>query len=176
MTAMIRAAVQTPAAPTEIARTHTDLEQWATLARYASEIARSMAGPAFIPDSLRVKNGQGTEELDLTIQNATGVILTGAELNLDPMAALRSIDIIRGVPAMRAIAVRALVQSRGHQMWLVESTETRAIMRGRRKGDTETQEGCGGPPTGRELRLLGRPTWRMPGQCWLPAHHPNSAG
>jgi hypothetical protein len=56
------------------------------------------------------------------------------------MAALRSIDVIHGTPGMRALALRALVLQRGHELWLVESTKTRCIYRGRRAGSEHVQE------------------------------------
>jgi hypothetical protein len=56
------------------------------------------------------------------------------------MAALRSIDVIppgSGSPALRAVALRALLQQHGHDLWVVESTDSRAIVRGRRSGEAE---------------------------------------
>jgi hypothetical protein len=143
---------------------HTDLESWATLARYAAEIARQLAPTPFVPDSLRVildkDKPTEREDLDGTAANATGVILAGAELNLEPIAALRSIDIIKGTPAMRSITLRAIVQAHGHRLWLVESTETRAIWRGIRRGETEVQESKWTTDRAQKLGLLGNRNWR----------------
>jgi hypothetical protein len=62
----------------------------------------------------------------------SAALLAGQELGFGPMASLRSIDIIKGTPALRAIALRALVQKHGHDIWVVESTAYRAIVRARR--------------------------------------------
>jgi hypothetical protein len=117
-----------PAPTTAPARELTTLQAWAIDADKAYRIAEQLAKSSFIPDTLRGKP-----------YDITAAILTGQELGLPPMAALRSMDIIYGVPALRAHAMRGLVQSRGHVVQLVESSDTRCVMRGRRRGDEEWQ-------------------------------------
>jgi hypothetical protein len=56
------------------------------------------------------------------------------------MAALKSMDVIFGTPGLRAHAMRGLVQSHGHEIELIESTDTVCRMRGRRKGKEVWQE------------------------------------
>lgn len=122
----------------------TGLVLWARKASAANGIAQSLARTPFVPESLRVyaKQEDPPEKHDqallATAANITAAILTGDEIGLQPMAAMRSIDIVKGTPAMRAHAMRALVQSRGHEIWPTEQTETRVIMHGRRKGDSNT--------------------------------------
>ena len=94
---------------------------WALEARQAGAIAVSLAKTSFVPASLRGKP-----------EDITAAILAGQELGLQPMATLRSMDVIQGTPALRAHAMRGLVQSRGHQVELVESSPVRCVMRGRR--------------------------------------------
>lgn len=105
------------------------LMQWAMEARQAEQIADALARSSFIPATLRGKP-----------QEITAAILAGQELGLPPMATLRSIDIINGTPGLRAHAMRGLVQSHGHSVQVVESTDNRCVMRGRRKGETEWQQ------------------------------------
>lgn len=118
----------------EVAITETDhqgdaLVRWAMAADRAYQIATKLAKTAFVPASMK-----GNAD------NITAAILAGDELGLPPMASLRSIDVIHGTPGLRAHAMRGLVQSRGHQVQLTESTPERCVMRGRRKGDEEWQE------------------------------------
>jgi hypothetical protein len=97
------------------------LVQWAYEARQAAGIAKSLAATSFVPASLRGKPA-----------DITAAILAGQELGLQPMATLRSIDVIQGTPALRAHAMRGLVQSRGHAIEIVESDDNHCIVRGRR--------------------------------------------
>ncbi|MFG3660287.1 hypothetical protein [Streptomyces sp. NPDC047706] len=112
-------------APTDGA---TALMQWAQEADLAYQMAQKLAATSFVPQSLRGKPG-----------DITAAILAGAELGLKPMATLKSIDVIQGTPALRAHAMRAVVQKQGHEIELVESTATRCVMRGRRKGSETWQ-------------------------------------
>lgn len=102
--------------------TMSDLVAWAHAARQAHEIAVQLADTSFVPKAMYRRPGE-----------VTGAILAGRELGIEPMAALRSIDIIDGTPAMRANALRGLVQSHGHLIWVEESTEFRAIVCGQRR-------------------------------------------
>lgn len=105
-----------------------ELALWAYEAKQAHSIAQSLANTSFVPASLRGKIG-----------DITGAILAGRELGMKPIAAVRSIDIIQGTPALRAITMRALVQSRGHSIQLVTSTDELCVMRGRRAGEEDWQ-------------------------------------
>jgi hypothetical protein len=119
-----------PAAPPAVpAQELTALAQWAHDAQQAHTIAQSLSKTQFVPKSF---NGNP--------DNITAAILTGQELGLPPMASLRSMDIIYGVPALRAHAMRGLVQSHGHEVELVESSDTRCVVRGRRKGAADWQQ------------------------------------
>jgi hypothetical protein len=126
-----------------------ELMQWARDAAEAHKISQSLVKTAFVPESMRGKPDE-----------ATGAILTGQEIGLRPMASLRSIDIISGTPAMRANAMRGLVQSKGHRITLVESTTTRAIVEGQRKGETVTQRSTWTIDRAKGLGLAGRDNWR----------------
>lgn len=131
-----------------------DLQQWAQSAREAASVAVSLAKTPFVPASLRDRDDS------VTVGNITAAILTGQEVGLQPMAALRALDVIQGTPAFRAITLRALVLSRGHDLWLAESTETRAIVRGKRAGSTEVQESVWTLDRARGLSLLGKSNWK----------------
>jgi hypothetical protein len=135
-----------------------DLMQWAMDAAEAHKIATSLVKTTFVPDSMRGKPDE-----------ATAAILTGQEIGLAPMAALRSIDIISGTPAMRAHALRGLVQSKGHEVWLDEANSTRAIVCGRRKGTEQIQRSVWTMDRAKALGLAGRDQWRKQPQAMLIA-------
>ncbi|HSZ04962.1 MAG TPA: hypothetical protein VK778_07150, partial [Solirubrobacteraceae bacterium] len=129
------------------------IRSWAAELEAAAVIARQLAPTAFIPESLkRYHRGEHNElldgkdgrayrlDLDSTTATAAAAILTGQEIGLKPMAALRSIAVINNTPALAALTLRAVLQNAGHDIWVAESTATRAVVRARRAGDTEVQE------------------------------------
>ena len=114
------------------------LRSWALEAEAAADIAKALAPTAFVPDQLRVwveprgtEPGQaGTRTTRPPSPKSTAVLLAGQELDMGPMAALRSITIIRGQVALFALAARALLQRRGHEI-IVDGVQLHA---GRRPG------------------------------------------
>lgn len=161
--------IPTPASPSALARAdqdelvpfgaHTsDLVLWAYEAQQAQQIAKALAKTSFVPVSLRGKP-----------DDIMAAILAGSELGMKPMATLRSIDVIQGTPALRAHAQRALVQSHGHSVQLVESTESMCRMRGRRKGEEEWQEVEWDLKRADGLRLLEKSEWKKQPKTMLVA-------
>jgi hypothetical protein len=136
------------------------LEAWAEEMAAAAQIARGIAGTPFVPGSLRVLD-HNQIDLAATTANVAATLLTGKEVGLEPMAALRSIVVINGTPAINALAARALVIARGHELWLVESTKTRCIYQGRRHGSDRTQESVWTIDRAKDLGLAGKPNWRQ---------------
>jgi hypothetical protein len=65
-------------------------------------------------------------------------ILYGRELGLEPMTSLRSVNIIKGRPALTAEAMRAMVLAAGHDIRFQEMTSARCVIVGRRKGQDDT--------------------------------------
>jgi hypothetical protein len=134
------------------------LMQWAYEAHQAHQIATKLAATSFVPASMRGKPG-----------DVTAAILAGQELGLRPMASLRSMDVISGTPALRAHAMRGLVQSHGHSIQLVESSPTRCVMRGRRKGEQDWQEVEWTIDRAKQLELTGKAEWKKQPQTMLVA-------
>lgn len=91
---------------------------------------------------------------------AAAAIVTGLGLGLDPLAALRSMDIIQGTPAFRALTIRAIVQSHGHEIWVEDSTQQRAIVKGRRKGSDKVETSVWDMDRARGLNLTNKPNWK----------------
>ncbi|UOE45508.1 recombinase RecT [Agromyces larvae] len=114
----------------------------------AYQIAQKLAPTAFVPASYRGK-----------VAETAAAIVAGAELGLPLMAALRSIDIIDGTPALRAITLRALVIKAGHEIWVEESTSQRAIVKGRRVGSDHVAESTWTMDRAKKAELAGKKNW-----------------
>ena len=121
-------AANLPAISQEAAPKTNELMAWAESAVAANTIAQSLARTSFVPKAFQNKPDE-----------VTAAILAGQEMGLSPMAALRSMHVIQGVAALSAIALRGLVQSKGHEIWTEELTATRAIVCGRRKGSDQVE-------------------------------------
>jgi hypothetical protein len=136
----------------------TALVQWAQEANLAYDMAQKLAATSFVPQSLRGKPG-----------DIAAAILAGSELGLKPMATLKSIDIIQGTPALRAHAMRAVIQNQGHAIELVESRDDYCKMRGRRKDSEAWQEVEWDIPRARLLGLLNKDQWKKQPKAMLVA-------
>lgn len=126
--------------------------------KLAYQAATMLVGTSFVPASY---NGKPTE--------AAAAIVTGQGLGLDPLASLRSMDVIQGTPAFRAITIRAVVQSHGHEIWVEESTQQRAIVKGRRRGDANVVTSMWDMDRARRLNLTGKTNWKAQPEAMLIA-------
>ncbi|WP_420032305.1 hypothetical protein ACN2WE_05430 [Streptomyces sp. cg28] len=141
-TAAVVAAVEdTPA-------TESELEAWARDAIAISNIAANIATTS-LAGAYRGKPDE-----------VTAVILAGHELGIQPMTSLKSIDVIQGQPALRAHAMRGLLQSKGHEIELVEADDDHCIMRGRRKGADAWQTVVWDVDRARLMGLLNKDQWK----------------
>lgn len=136
----------------------TALMAWAQEADLAYQMATKLAATSFVPQSLRGKPG-----------DIAAAILAGAELGLKPMATLKSIDIIQGTPALRAHAMRGIVQAQGHHIELVESRNDYCKMRGRRSGEEMWQEVEWDTARASALGLLTKAEWKKQPKTMLVA-------
>ncbi|MEU0098190.1 hypothetical protein [Streptomyces sp. NPDC006267] len=134
-----------------------ELMEWVESARQANLVAQSLAKTSFAG----AYRGKPDE--------IVAAILTGQELGLQPMTSLKSIDVIQGQPALRAHAMRAIVQHQGHDIELVESTPTHCVMRGRRKGGENWQQVEWDIPRAQQLGLLTKDQWKKQPKTMLIA-------
>lgn len=134
------------------------LSEWAQAAAAAYDVAVGLVDTSFVPQQFRGKP-----------QEATAAILSGAEVGLSPMAALKSFDIIQGVAAPRALTLRAIVQSQGHEMIQDESNATRCVMRGRRRGASEWVKVVWTIDRAKGLGLVGKDNWKKQPGAMLTA-------
>lgn len=133
------------------------LGEWAQSADAAYQVAERLASSAFVPVQFK---GKPVE--------LTAAILSGLEVGLSPMAAMRAFDVIQGQAAARAITLRAIAQSHGHEMVVVESTSARCRMKGKRKGSDEWQHVTWDTARAQGLGLLSKDNWKkQPGAMLL---------
>jgi hypothetical protein len=148
-----------PAQPApDIAPQMARLMQWAESASAAHKISLSLVKTSFVPEAFRGKP-----------EEATAAILAGAEVGLSPMGSLRSFDIIQGTAAPRANTLRAIVQSQGHDVWVEESTATRAVVCGQRKDSTRVQRSVWTIDRAKQLKLTSKTNWLNQPQAMLVA-------
>lgn len=98
------------------------LVAWADAASAAHRLAAPLCRTDFVPQHFRGKE-----------DSATAAILYGAEAGLSPLQALQGIFVIGGRPGMYARVMHALTLAAGHEVWTEESTDSRAVVCGRRK-------------------------------------------
>jgi len=141
------------------------LVQWAQEADAAHSLAQRLCSSAFAPAAFRGKPIEGA-----------AAILAGAEVGLSPLASLRAFDVIQGVAAPRALTIRAIVQSHGHEMHVVESSPTKVVMRGRRKGEDAWQEAVWTIERAQQLGLTGKQQWKAQPETMLTARATTDLG
>lgn len=109
----------------ELAGTATvrSLADWASELRAAAEMAESLCRTSFVPADFRGKP-----------EETAAAILTGAGMGIGPMAALRSMHVIKGRVGMYAKAKVALLKAHGHLIWTEERTDESVTVAGRRRG------------------------------------------
>jgi hypothetical protein len=104
------------------------LVAWANAASAANQLAKALARTSFVPASFKGNDA-----------DATAAIIMGDELGLSPLAALRSIYVIHGQPAMYARTMVALAQSHGHEVWTEKATDNEVVVCGRRRGSEHVE-------------------------------------
>lgn len=170
---MTEIAIPESNAPAEVVRqmpgAPSPLALWAAEAHQASMVAKALARTSFVPASMRGRDNDPEKANEITIGNVTAAILTGQELGLQPMASLRSMDIIQGVPGLRAHAMRGLVQSHGHKLVKVSSSGTKVVYRGKRKGEREWQEVEWTIERAQKLGLTVKDQWKKQPETMLIA-------
>jgi hypothetical protein len=135
--------------PAQFVPAATGFSQWIHDARELAPIAESLARTSFVPKPFQGKPAE-----------VVAAILAGQEIGFGPMASLRLIDVIEGKPGLAAIALRALVQSHGHDIWTVESTATRAVVKGRRKGSEHVETSSWSLDRAKQMELTGKANWK----------------
>lgn len=110
------------------------LDQWLAAAGNASALAEQLVDSYFVPQAYKPQSREGRP---VAIANATGAILLGQSLGLDPLTSLQQIYVVHGRPGMYAKMKVALAQRAGHRITEVEYSPERATWEGQRKGSSD---------------------------------------
>jgi hypothetical protein len=105
------------------------LVAWAEAAAAANRLAKALCRTEFCPVAFRSKDIE-----------ATAAILLGDELGMSPLVALKSIYVVHGTPALYARTMVGLAQAHGHEIWTVETSDAKVVVRGQRKGSDHIEE------------------------------------
>lgn len=124
----------------------------------AIELARMISNTEFVPKALRGRDGA-----------ICAAILTADELGVGAMTGLAQISIIDGKPALSATLMRALVLSRGHDMWFEDLAVTKATACGRRRGSEAITRVTWTMEMARTAGLLGKDNWKKYQRSMLEA-------
>ncbi|WP_226353078.1 hypothetical protein [Pseudonocardia sp. ICBG601] len=101
-------------------------DSWTGVVADVARLAQNIANTEFVPAEMRGKPAV-----------VTAAILAGREMGIGPMTALQHVHLVKGRPGQSAHLMRALVLAAGHDIDYVEVTDHRAIIRGRRSGETD---------------------------------------
>lgn len=116
---------QQPAAPA-VRQAPSEIDEWVLVVRDVSTLATQIADTHFVPESMRGNPAA-----------VTAAILAGREAGVGPMTALQHIHLVKGKPGQSAQLMRQLVLAAGHSIRFVESTDTRCIIEGKRRGEEQ---------------------------------------
>lgn len=134
------------------------LSHWADEAVKARQYADVVCDSSLVPVAYRGKPNE-----------AAAAILAGAELGFDPMASLRAFDNIQGTPAPKAITLRAVVQSKGHRIRVVESTDQIAVVEGCPRGTDDWQRSTWNIARAERMGLTSKSQWKQQPAAMLVA-------
>lgn len=110
------------------------LGDWLTAANDARSLAQQLVHSFFVPMAYKPQGQNGTE---VAVANATGAILLGQSLGLDPLTSLQQIYVVHGRPGMYSKMKVALAQREGHRIWEEEYSPERSTWAGQRKGSED---------------------------------------
>ena len=129
-------------------------DTWVDVLPSVGDLAAKIAATSFVPKGLR---GQPA--------SVAAAILTGRELNLGPMAALRGLEVIDGSVTMKPEMMAARILSAGHSIQWVEASDkacTVRIVRGDGLSEAESRFTLA---DAQRAGLAGKRNWQQwPGQ------------
>ncbi|MDL9944207.1 hypothetical protein QSJ19_01140 [Gordonia sp. ABSL11-1] len=105
------------------------LQSWTDTFINCATVAKHLAVTEFVPSAF-----QGKPE------SIAAAMMKGLELGIDPLDALQNIYVVKGKVGFSAEFMRRRIIEAGHEIVLKESTDTRCVIRGRRKESEEWQQ------------------------------------
>jgi hypothetical protein len=122
---------------------------WIDVMDRSLELAEIIANTDFVPKALRGNTAA-----------IMACVMAGHELGMAPMQSLMKIAVIDGRPTLSAEAQRALVLASGGELWFEESTATRCVCAGRRRGDKTTTRVVFTMDDAKRAGLAGKKNWQ----------------
>jgi hypothetical protein len=135
--------------------------EYATLWKVAQRTSKT----AMIPKELR---GRPEETF--------AVMAYGWELGVGPMASVRSIHMIEGVPTCSAQLMRSLIQGAGHLVQFQEVSDRKVVVQGRRRDTGAHLTVTWTLDDARRAKLLGRGNWATYPRAMLAARATSELG
>lgn len=111
------------------ARRNIDLKNWAQEFADVYRVSEALAKTPFVPKEMIGKTA-----------DVAAAIMKGRELGLDPFDALGSVYVVHGRVGFYAEFMRRRIIEAGHKLRIVESTDNRCVIEGRRKGDSDDEK------------------------------------
>jgi hypothetical protein len=136
-------------ADNEIAVRHEDTDSWIAVVGPVAKLADYIARTEFTPKAMR--------------GNAPAVaatILTGRELGMGPLTALRSLDVIEGSVQMKTKAILARIFQAGHRVEWLEGTDKACEVRIERGDGLTTAQVRWTIADAQRAELAGKAVWR----------------
>lgn len=121
-------------------------------------LVEQIANTTFVPNGYR---GKPAELL--------ACILTGAELGVGPMTAIAKIHNVQGRSGLSSELARALVLSKGHDLWIEESAPSRVTVAGQRSGSERVTRITWSLEMADRAGLKAKENWRKYPQAMLLA-------
>lgn len=112
--------------PNTIDLAHQVTDDWFEAFGNIVELSKYIAETDFVPDAMRRKPAA-----------VASAILTGREMGVPPMAALRHIHVVKGKPGQSAELMRAQAMKAGHEIRYVEMSDARCVVEGRRRDESD---------------------------------------
>ena len=112
-------------------------QAYAAIAEFAAEIVETPFVPAAFRPQIppRATAEDIAEARRVAVATAAAAIVYGSTLGFeDPITSLQNVYVINGRPALSADAMVAITLAAGHQMWVEDLSDSRAVVCGRRKG------------------------------------------
>lgn len=134
------------------------IDGWITVVGDVAKLADYIAETDFVPRALRNRPAA-----------IAACILTGRELGIGPMASLKSIHMVQGVPSLSAEYKRARALAAGHQIVIDETNSTRCVARGRRAGAENWLTITWTMDHAKRAKLDGKDVWKQYPQRMLQA-------
>lgn len=141
----VQPATAAPVMPSSITQYVADYHALSELMRVAVRtdfVPKAFRPEAFIPrENRNPTNQQLAEAFEKSVASATIGAHFGMSIGVgsDPFSALQNVHVVNGKPGLYAEAAVSLVQSRGHDVWTEDLTDTRAIVCGRRAGSEHVE-------------------------------------